>query len=98
MCATLTAGVFGGAIIQLPEISVTVVRTTVNVPDGGTLLMGGLSYTFDNEMESGIPVLSKIPLLGKLFTRRGFTTEKNNVIILVKPTIIIQQEQEAAVR
>jgi len=91
---TITTGVFGGAIVQLPEIAVTVVRTTVNVPDGGTLLIGGLRFTFDNEMESGIPVLSKIPLLGKLFTRRGFTTERQNLVILVKPTIIIQEEQE----
>ena len=72
----------------------TVVRTTVNVPDGGTLFIGGLSYSFDNLVESGVPVLSKIPLLGKLFSRRGFANEKSNVVILVKPTIIIQEEQE----
>ena len=95
---TITTGIFGGAVVQLPEISVTVVRTTVNIPDGGTLLIGGLSYAFDNEMESGVPVLSKIPLLGKLFSRRGFTTEKENLVILVKPTIIIQEEQEGGIK
>ena len=46
-------------------------------------------------MDSGIPVLSKIPILGKLFSRRGFTPERTNIIILVKPTIIIQEEREA---
>ena len=95
---TVTSGLFGGAVIQLPVISVTVVRTTVSVPDGGTLLIGGLSYAFDNETDSGIPILSKIPLLGKLFSRRGFTTERQNVVILVKPTIIIQEELEEAIK
>ena len=95
---TITTGVFGGAVIQLPVISVTVVRTTVSVPDGGTLLIGGLSYAFDQEEDSGIPILSKIPIIGKLFTRRGFTTERQNVVILVKPTIIIQEEREAEIQ
>ncbi|HUU43376.1 MAG TPA: hypothetical protein VMX57_06325, partial [Planctomycetota bacterium] len=95
---TITTGVFGGAVVQLPEIAVTVIRTTVSVPDGGTLLIGGLRYAFDNEVESGIPVLSKIPILGKLFTRRGFNSERRNVIILVKPTIIIQEEEEEKVK
>ncbi len=95
---TITTGLFGGAVVQLPVISVTVVRTTVSIPDGGTLLIGGLSYAFDNETDSGIPILSKIPLLGKLFSRRGFTTERQNIVILVKPTIIIQEEQEEAIK
>ena len=95
----ITPGIlFGGAVIQLPVISVTVVRTTVSVPDGGTLLIGGLSYGFDAEIESGIPVLSKIPILGKIFSRRGFTNERRNIVILVKPTIIIQEEQEEAIK
>ena len=59
-----------------------------------TLVIGGLSQAYDNEMETGIPVLSKIPIFGKLFSRRGFTTEKSSIVILVKPTIIIQEELE----
>ena len=95
----VTPGVlFGGAQIQLPVISATVVRATVSCPDGGTLLIGGLNFAFDNELESGVPILSKIPILGKLFTRRGFTTERQNVVILVKPTIIIQEEKEEEVK
>jgi type II secretory pathway component GspD/PulD (secretin) len=94
---TVTAGIFGGARIQLPRIGVQVVRTTVSVPDGGTLMIGGLSYAFDSEEESGLPILSKIPLLGKLFSRRGFTTQRYNIVILVKPTIIIQEEREAEI-
>ncbi len=92
---TITTGLFGGAVVQLPVIDVTVVRCTVSVPDGGTLMIGGLNTAYDHEVNSGIPILSKIPILGKLFSRRGFTTERSNVIILVKPTIIIQEEHEA---
>jgi type II secretory pathway component GspD/PulD (secretin) len=95
---TVTTGFFGGAVVQLPRMTVTLIRCTVNVPDGGTLLIGGMTDAYDNDAESGVPLLSKIPILGKLFSRRGFTTERKNLVVLVKPTIIIQEEQEEKVK
>jgi type II secretory pathway component GspD/PulD (secretin) len=91
-------GLFGNATIQQPEISTQEFRTTVSVPDGGTLLLGGLSYAHEAELESGIPVLSKIPFLGKLFSSRSISREKSNLVVLVKPTIIIQEEAEEEAR
>ncbi|TVL98628.1 MAG: hypothetical protein CV080_09220, partial [Candidatus Kuenenia stuttgartiensis] len=43
---------------------------------------------------SGVPVLSKIPIIKRLFTRDQKTRNKSNLIILLKPTIIIKEEQE----
>jgi len=82
-------------IIQQPEIQITEVRTTVSVPDGGTLLLGGQSLAAEIERESGVPVLSKIPFLKRLFTNRSTAKDDQVLLILVKPTIIIQREQEA---
>lgn len=81
--------------IQQPEIQITEVRTTVSVPDGGTLLLGGQSLSAEIDREAGVPVLSKIPFLKRLFTNRSTAKDDQVLLILVKPTIIIQREQEA---
>ncbi|MCS7032547.1 MAG: hypothetical protein NZ561_00975, partial [Phycisphaerae bacterium] len=80
--------------IQQPEIQITEVRTTVSVPDGGTLLLGGQTIGGEIEREAGVPVLSKIPFLKRLFTNRSMVKDDEVLLILVKPTIIIQREQE----
>lgn len=81
-------------IIQQPETEITQVRTTVSVPDGGTLLLGGQTLSGELEREQGVPILSKIPFLKRLFTNRATSHDDRVLLILVKPTIIIQREQE----
>jgi general secretion pathway protein D len=81
-------------IIQEPEIQLTEVRTTVSVPDGGTLLLGGQTLAGEIEKEAGVPVLSKVPFLKRLFTNRSTAKDETVLLILVKPTIIIQREAE----
>jgi general secretion pathway protein D len=85
----------GQGFIQQPEVQITEVRTTVSVPDGGTLLLGGQTLSGELEREAGVPVLSKIPFLKRLFTNRSSSHDDQILLILVKPTIIIQREQEA---
>ena len=80
--------------IQQPILQITEVRTTVSVPDGGTLLLGGQTIAGEIEREAGIPVLSKIPFLKRLFTNRSMAKDEQILLILVKPTIVIQREQE----
>ncbi|MFO0857015.1 MAG: hypothetical protein U0640_06620 [Phycisphaerales bacterium] len=82
------------SFIQLPQVTVTRVRTTVTVPDQGTLLLGGQRLTTEQEVESGVPILSKIPVLNRLFTNRVATKEESTLLILVKPTVLIQSENE----
>jgi len=82
------------ATVQEPIEQETTVRTLVSVPDGGTLLLGGLTIAGEAEAESGVPVLSKVPFLKRLFTNRSTAKDDNILLILVKPTIIIQHEIE----
>jgi len=42
-----------------------------------------------------VPVLSKIPILGRLFGNRSIVKDQRILLILVKPTIILQEEREA---
>lgn len=80
--------------VQQPILQITEVRTTVSVPDGGTLLLGGQTLAGETEREAGVPVLSKIPFLKRLFTNRSMAKDEQILLILVKPTIVIQREQE----
>ncbi len=89
-----TVATAGTGIIQEPNYQITEVRTSVSVPDGGTLLLGGQTLAAETEREAGVPVLSKIPFLKRLVTNRSFAKDEQVLLILVKPTIIIQREQE----
>ena len=80
--------------IKLPEVTLSQVSVTVSVPDKGTLLIGGLGSINKDNLTTGIPILSKIPLLKTLFSRNQRNNEKKTMLILLKPTIIIREEQE----
>ncbi len=66
----------------------------VSVPDGGTLLIGGQKLVGESEIEVGVPILSKIPGLNRLFTNRSYAKDEHTLLILVRPKIIIQHEEE----
>jgi general secretion pathway protein D len=82
------------AAVQLPILDITAVNTIVSVPDGGTLLLGGQTLAGEIEVEEGVPILSKIPFIKRLFTNKSTAKDERVLLILVKPTIIIQREVE----
>ena len=94
--STGNTGAGGGApgFVQLPVIQLTQVAATVSVPDGGTLLLGGQRLVGETEVEAGVPVLSDIPIINRLFTNRSFVRDTGVLLILVRPHIIIQKEWE----
>jgi type II secretory pathway component GspD/PulD (secretin)/outer membrane protein assembly factor BamD (BamD/ComL family)/tetratricopeptide (TPR) repeat protein len=80
--------------IQAPQIEITQVKATVSVPDRGTIMLGGQRLTSDISIEAGVPIISKIPVLNRLFTNKSQTKDERTLLILVRPTIIIQNELE----
>lgn len=80
--------------IQMPTMESAIAQTRVSVPDRGTLLIGGQKISGEAEKEQGVPVLSKIPLIGRLFENRSKIRDEKILLILVKPTVIIQHEFE----
>ncbi|QOJ00327.1 MAG: hypothetical protein HRU70_07420 [Phycisphaeraceae bacterium] len=83
-----------GSFVELPETTVQSVSTIVTVPDQGTLLLGGQRVASEVEVESGVPVLSKIPILNRFFSNRALSKEDRTLMMLIKPTVLIQDEQE----
>jgi Flp pilus assembly secretin CpaC/tetratricopeptide (TPR) repeat protein len=80
--------------VSLPETETSSMMTRVSVPDSGTLLLGGQRITAETIEEAGVPVLSKIPIIGRLFSNRSKVRDQKILLILVKPTILLQEERE----
>jgi general secretion pathway protein D len=83
-----------GTTIQLPEFLFTTVTTTVSVPDGGTVLLGGIKRLREGRNEFGVPILSKIPYINRLFRNVGLGRTTESLMLMVTPRIIIQEEEE----
>jgi type II secretory pathway component GspD/PulD (secretin) len=80
--------------IQAPELKMTKIRTTVTIPDGGTLLIGGLMQATRQDTMSGIPVLSDLPIISFFTSRKGKFTHRESLIILVTANITSMEEKE----
>ncbi len=80
--------------LQQPTFTTVTMTTTVNVPDGGTVLLGGLKTLAESRNEFGPPILSKIPYISRLFRNIGYGREVQSLMIMVTPRIIINEEEE----
>jgi type IV pilus assembly protein PilQ len=71
-----------------PSISKREALTTVLVKDGETTVIGGIFVDESKNTETGIPLLSKIPILGWLFKNEAKTDTKNELLIFLTPKIV----------
>ncbi|MHB8956277.1 MAG: type II secretion system protein GspD [Pirellulaceae bacterium] len=83
-----------GTTVQLPTFIFTTISTTVSVPDGGTVLLGGIKRLSEGRTERGVPMLSKMPYINRLFKNVGIGRETQSLMMMVTPRIIIQEEEE----
>ncbi len=83
-----------GTTVQLPTFQIITVATTVSVPDGGTVLLGGVKRLREGRSEYGVPLLSKIAYIDRLFRNVGIGRETDSLMMMVTPHIIIQEEEE----
>ncbi len=88
--------VIEGSTVQLPTFATTSVSTTVSVPDGGTILLGGIKRLAEGRAERGTPFLSKVPYVSRLFRNVAVGRDARSLMLMVTPRIIIQEEEEVA--
>ncbi len=84
----------GTVTVQQPVVAVVTVSTVVSVPDGGTVLLGGVKSLREGRNMAGVPILNKIPYISRLFKNTGVGRETSSLMMMVTPRIIIQEEQE----
>ncbi|HZN58753.1 MAG TPA: hypothetical protein VFD71_11810 [Planctomycetota bacterium] len=81
--------------IGIPEISLQQSFTSVTVPNGGTVLLGGFKSLNDTKLMSYLPILGKIPILGNLFRRKAQVVENRSLVILLSVKIVDLRGAEA---
>jgi len=74
---------------QVPTIVTRYIKTTVSAPNGATIVLGGLITDTKAFNKSGIPVLSRIPLIGPLFRQTTRTGERKELLILMRPEVAL---------
>jgi type IV pilus assembly protein PilQ len=79
-----TATIVAGAA---PAINNQTMETQVVVPDGGTTVVGGVLFDDERENVDRTPGISKIPLLGNLFKRKGVQRDTNEILFFITPRI-----------
>ena len=73
------------------------IETTVLVDNNQIIVLGGLIDEDVQEVVSKVPILGSIPLLGKLFQSSSTTTSKKNLMVFLKPTILIDSSTAQAI-
>lgn len=91
---TTTLGVGQPISIQLPEVTLQRVRTTVTMPDGGTMMLGGMRYVERQNLRSTVPLLGSLPGLSWLFSRNGTSVQNRKILILIRARIVLMEESE----
>lgn len=80
--------------LELPNIAVRHVATTVMLPDQGSVLIGGFGQAIDQFAASRVPLLGSVPFLGRLFGVRGRYHDQRRLYVLAKASIIDYADTE----
>ena len=87
-----SATISGNAV---PIISKDALETTVTTPNRSTIILGGLIKDSDQTNRNGVPLLKDIPYLGALFRSDTKTKERDELVILIQPTVVESDEDLA---
>jgi type IV pilus assembly protein PilQ len=73
---------------QLPEEETTEIQTSLMLPDGHGMVIGGLIKEEDIENQTKIPILGDLWLVGRLFQRRELSRKRDEIIIALIPHVM----------
>ncbi|MBV8209491.1 MAG: pilus (MSHA type) biogenesis protein MshL [Burkholderiaceae bacterium] len=95
---SLNLGTLGTYTLPLASSTVSETDTVVRVRDGNIVAIGGLMNTNRSDSRSGLPGNSSVPILGALFRSSTYSQMKQELVILIKPTVVQSQGQLDALR
>ncbi len=75
-------------ISEVPVIQIREIESVLTINSGDTAIIGGLMQDSKNDVNTGIPFLSKIPLIGGLFSYEDDTREKSELVIFIRPIVV----------
>jgi pilus assembly protein CpaC len=74
--------------ISLPSLKVRRAETTLELPSGGSMVLGGLIQDSFRESISAVPGIGKLPFLGPLFRSRDFQSGETELVIIATPYLV----------
>ncbi len=77
-----------GAAVTIPDEITQELTTNVIVPDGSTVVLGGLFKETTTLGRTQVPLLGDIPIIGAAFRGHEDSTDRAEIIFLIRPTII----------
>ena len=86
-----------GNLQNVPFFPKKIAKTILSVLEGQTIVIGGLIEEGKTTIKTGIPVLSRIPILGALFGYQTYIKKKTELILLMTPHIITDHIQSRSV-
>jgi type II secretory pathway component GspD/PulD (secretin) len=81
--------------IELPNLELRSISTTMTIPDNGTMLFSGLVRDLKVDIKSGVPLLSDLPIIGRFFSENHKERFRRNLLVLINARIILFDEEEA---
>ena len=86
--SNITEFVTGSGGQQQPVIGTRAIESNIRLRDGETNFLAGLIRTDEGQSESGIPGLSDIPVLGRLFKRTSTDRRRTDIVLTLTPHVI----------
>ncbi|MCE2990690.1 MAG: type II secretion system secretin GspD [Burkholderiales bacterium] len=80
-----------------PPINTRKAQTVVNVASGETMVLAGLIQNDRGSGSYGVPLLSKIPIIGGLFGTQTFRNNRTELVVLITPTVVSNGDEARAV-
>ena len=80
--------------LTVPTIGTETITTTVTVKNNATVVIGGLVTEVERNSKSGVPVLSRIPGIGNLFSRTKKSVERRELLVFIQPKIVDGQASQ----
>ena len=77
-----------GVVSAIPIIQMREIESVLKVNNGDTAIIGGLMQDVTNNQRSGVPILSNIPWLGRLFSYDNDKREKSELVIFIRPVVV----------
>ncbi len=72
----------------VPSLSKNEAETELLVNDKETIIIGGIVKSTNNETKTGFPILSSIPVLGRIFSSHTNQEQQNELLIFITPSIV----------
>jgi type II secretion system protein D len=78
-----------GSSITSPVINQSIADTIVNVPNGQTIVIGGMITKSDSSLERKVPWLGDLPVVGRAFRYDSTTVSRTELLIFLTPRIVL---------